>query len=91
MKISKLSEYMAYVEELPSEFSLSRGQSQDYALLPSALRTDSSGNRKFSKRVIRNFLEQFKINSYQYMTKEQRFMTAFIYWEHQVPTNAVGD
>lgn len=67
MKISKLSEYMSYVEGLPSEFSLSRGQSKNYPLLPSALRVDSSGNRRYSKRVIRNFLEQFKINSYQYM------------------------
>jgi hypothetical protein len=67
MKINKLSEYMAYVEELPSEFSLSRGQSNNYPLLPSALRVDKAGNRKFTKRVIRNFLEQFKINSYQYM------------------------
>jgi hypothetical protein len=67
MKISKLSEYMTYVEDLPNEFSLSRGQSKNYPLLPSALRQDESGNRKYSKRVIRNFLEQFKINSYQYM------------------------
>lgn len=67
MNISKLSEYMAYVEDLPSEFSLSRGQAKNYPLLPSALRQDESGNRKYSKRVIRNFLEQFKINSYQYM------------------------
>lgn len=67
MKINKLSEYMAFVEDLPSEFSLSRGQSNSYPLLPSALRVDDAGNRKFTKRVIRNFLEQFKINSYQYM------------------------
>ena len=67
MKISKLSEYMAYVEELPEEFSMSRGQSKDYSLLPSALRLDMSNNRKYSKRVIHNFLEQFKINSYQYL------------------------
>ncbi len=58
---------MSYVEDLPSEFTLSRGQSKDYPLLPSALRVDDSGNRKYSKRVIRSFLEQFKINSYQYM------------------------
>lgn len=67
MTISKLSEYMSYVEDLPSQFTLSRGQSKDYPLLPSALRVDQNGNRKYSKRVIRNFLEQFKINSYQYM------------------------
>ena len=68
MKISKLSDYMAYVEELPNEFKLSRGQSDDYPLLPGALRLDKSGNRKYSKRVIRNFLDQFKINSYQHLT-----------------------
>lgn len=68
MTISKLSDYMSYVEKLPNEFKLSRGQSNDYPLLPGALRLDKSGNRKYSKRVIRNFLEQFKINSYQHMT-----------------------
>lgn len=68
MKISKLSEYTSFVEELPKEFSLSRGQSGDYPLLPSALRRDGeTENRKFPKRAIRNFLTQFKINSYQYM------------------------
>lgn len=69
MRISKLSEYTSFVEELPKEFSLSRGQSGNYPLLPSALRKDNrTGNRKFPKRAIRNFLEQFKINSYQYMS-----------------------
>lgn len=67
MIISKLSEYSAFVEELPQEFSLSRGQCGDYPLLPSALRKDASGNRKYPKRSIRNFLTNFKINSYQYM------------------------
>ncbi len=67
MEITKLSEYMEFVEGLGKGFSLSRGQSQNYPLLPSALRRDSSGNRKYAKREIKNFLEQFKINSYQYM------------------------
>ena len=68
MEISKLSEYASFVEELPKEFSLSRGQSGDYPLLPSALKKDNlTVNRKFPKRAIRNFLTQFKINSYQYM------------------------
>jgi hypothetical protein len=67
MEITKLSEYMEFVEDLDKEFYLSRGQSQNYPLLPSALRRDDSGNRKYAKRAIRNFLEQFKINSYQYM------------------------
>jgi hypothetical protein len=58
---------MAFVENLDSGFYLSRGQSKDYPLLPSALRRDEFGNRKYPKRAIRNFLEQFIINSYQYM------------------------
>jgi hypothetical protein len=67
MKITKLSDYMAFVEDMPRGFSLSRGQSSEYALLPSALRLDEHGNRKYPKRVIGQFLEQFKMNSYQYM------------------------
>jgi len=69
IKIEKLSEYMEFVEELPREYTLSRGQSKDYPLLPSALRKDDKNNRKYSKRVVRNFLDEFKINSYQYMEK----------------------
>lgn len=65
--VDKLSEYMAYIEELPADFTLSRGQGGDYPLLPSALRKDSSGNRKYPPRAIRNFLDEFKLNSYQYM------------------------
>lgn len=58
---------MAFIEELPTEFTLSRGQGGDYPLLPSALRKDALGNRKYPNRAIRNFLDEFKLNSYQYM------------------------
>jgi len=69
MIITKLSEYASFVEGLPKEFFLSRGQSGDYPLLPSALRKDEgTGNRKFTRRAVRSFLEQFKINSHQYMS-----------------------
>lgn len=67
MTIEKLSDYMAFVEELPRGFTLSRGQSNNYPLLPSALRRDKRGIRKYSKRCIRNFLSQFKIQSHQFM------------------------
>lgn len=67
MSIKKLSEYMSFVECLDSGFYLSRGQSRNYPLLPSALRCDENENRRYSKRSIRRFLEEFKINSYQYM------------------------
>jgi hypothetical protein len=68
MKITKLSEYISYIEDLPKEFSLSRGQFRNYKLLPSALRKDNDGKRQYSKRVIRDFLEKFKMDSHQYLT-----------------------
>ncbi|MCL1056803.1 FRG domain-containing protein [Shewanella gelidimarina] len=66
-KITSLSQFMEHVEAFPSDFSLSRGQSKDYELLPSALRLDL-GTRKYSKRAVNCFLNNFKINSHQYMT-----------------------
>jgi hypothetical protein len=70
-EISKLSEYTAYIEELPPSFTISRGQSKDYALLPTALRTEKdSGNRKYHKRSVGNFLDQFKMNSYPYLDSQ---------------------
>ncbi|WP_326511506.1 FRG domain-containing protein [Clostridium intestinale] len=68
--ISKLSEFMDYVEKLPQEFTLSRGQSNlKYKLLPGALRRDESGNMKYTRQSIANFLKEFKINSHNYMDK----------------------
>lgn len=58
---------MAFIEELPMEFTSSRGQGDDYPLLPSALRNDTSGKRKYPKRAIHSFLEEFKLNSSQHM------------------------
>ncbi|OLQ73223.1 hypothetical protein BIT28_25345 [Photobacterium proteolyticum] len=58
---------MEFVENLSPDFSLSRGQSKNYPLLPSALRLED-GKRKYTKRAINNFLNNFKINSYQYMS-----------------------
>ncbi|WP_019639972.1 FRG domain-containing protein [Paenibacillus fonticola] len=66
-KIRKLSEYMSFVEKLPATFSLSRGQTGDFPLLPSALRKDNKGNRKYAPLSITHFLKQFKINSHYYM------------------------
>lgn len=58
---------MAFIEDLDPEFCLSRGQSTNYPLLPSALRCDNKGNKKYSKSTIKYFLDDFKNNSYQYM------------------------
>ncbi|MCA1050989.1 FRG domain-containing protein [Priestia aryabhattai] len=65
--VYKLSDFMRFIEKLPEDFSLSRGQSGNYPLLPSALRKDKNGNKKYSRPSIAYFLNQFKIHSYQYM------------------------
>lgn len=68
MKINKLSEYIDYVEKLPKTFTLSRGQVKERDLLPSALRRNEKGIRRYSKKELHNFMSEFKIHSYQYMS-----------------------
>lgn len=66
--ISKLSEFMEYVENLPREFILSRGQSNvKYDLLPGALRLDENNNLKYTRQSIAYFLNEFKVNSHNYI------------------------
>ncbi len=65
--IEELSDYMKYVENLPNGFVLSRGQTDEYKLLPSALRVDVNGKRKYSKKVINFFLNEFKLTSHTYL------------------------
>lgn len=65
--ISKLSEFISFLEQLPKDFILSRGHAKDFSLLPGAFRKDSSGNRLYSKAEIQKFLESFEINSYPYL------------------------
>jgi len=68
IKIYKLSEYMEYVESLPNGYSISRGHSNStYNLLPSALRFDEAGNRKYTRQSIAYFLNEFKVNSHNYL------------------------
>ncbi|MDQ0209091.1 FRG domain-containing protein [Alkalicoccobacillus murimartini] len=65
--IEKLSQFTEFVESLPNEFMLSRGQGGEYELLPSSLRLDKSNIRKFSRTAIQYFLNEFKISSHNYM------------------------
>ncbi|UOW67891.1 FRG domain-containing protein [Paraclostridium bifermentans] len=66
--INKLSEFMEYVENLPREFILSRGQSNaKYELLPGALRLDENNNLKHTRQSIAYFLNEFKVNSHNYI------------------------
>ncbi|MDW8802918.1 FRG domain-containing protein [Clostridium sp. A1-XYC3] len=68
--ISKLSEFMDYVEKLPKEFTLSRGQANlHHKLLPGALRKDNDGHMKHTRQSIAYFLNEFKVNSHNYIDK----------------------
>ncbi len=66
-QIEDLTSFITYVDTLPLDFSLSRGQVKDFPLLPSGLRTDNDENRIYSKAEIKQFLENFKIYSMQYI------------------------
>lgn len=89
--ISKLSEFMEYVENLEEGFIMSRGQSGPYKLLPTAMREDALGNRIMSKRTIKYYLEEFKINSYQFMNRPWDINSELewmVYAQHYgIPTN----
>lgn len=88
--IHKLSDFTSFVEDLPADFILSRGQSGDYPLLPSGLRKDRKQNKKYSRQDVANFLNQFKINSHQYMENPMDIKNDFewmIYAQHYgIPT-----
>lgn len=65
--VHSIVEYIEKIEEFSPIFSLSRGQGEDYPLLPSALRCDLDGMRIYSKADIQSFLEDFKANSSLYI------------------------
>ena len=65
--VKTLAEYIGYIEKFSPEFSLSRGQSEDRELLPSAYRLDSNGLRIYSNKDVQLFLEDFKTNSSLYI------------------------
>lgn len=65
--VTTLEEYVDFIDELPPDYDLSRGQEKDFSLLPSAMRCDDSGMRLYSKSVRKGFVEEFKINSAQYI------------------------
>ncbi|WP_207720951.1 FRG domain-containing protein [Clostridium gasigenes] len=89
--ISKLSEFMDYVEKLPKEFMVSRGQGNKlHSLLPGALRKDASGNFKYTRQSIAYFLNEFKVNSHNYMKRPSDIENNYewmIYGQHYgIPT-----
>lgn len=65
--ITTINEYVSYIEDLPSEFSLSRGQSKDYQLYPGAFRRDQEGKALYSDTDRKRFIDSFKIYAAQYL------------------------
>ena len=65
--VESLEDYIKFIDKLPPDYTLSRGQERDYSLLPSAMRCDEAGMTLFSKTVRKSFIDDFKINSAQYI------------------------
>ncbi|WP_430597429.1 FRG domain-containing protein [Enterococcus sp. AZ177] len=88
-RIETLSDFIRFIENLPTGFVLSRGQAGDYPLLPGALRVNK-GVRKFSKSDILYFQEEFQTNSHNYMSNSLDSMKKtewMIYAQHYgIPT-----
>lgn len=80
--IKKLSEYMTYVEKLPGSFNLSRGQAENFPLLPGALRRDQKGIRKYSRQSVSHFLKKFELNSHLYMDTPWDIKTEYEWMIH---------
>lgn len=66
--ITSLESYIQYIESLPSDFNLSRGQQKRYPLFPSGLRHDMNGKKLYSRQQLKSFLEDFKIEAFHYIT-----------------------
>lgn len=88
--IEKLSEFISFVESLPKDFTLSRGQSRNYDLMPSALRLDNNRVRKYSRQSAQNFLNEFKIDAHNYLKFPADISTSYewmVYAQHYgIPT-----
>lgn len=67
VKITSLAEYILFIEKLPQGVYLSRGQEKDLPLLPSAMRRDEYNMSLYSSNERDSFIEDFKINSAQYV------------------------
>lgn len=64
--VQSIQEYIDVVENLP-DYCLSRGQTADRRLLPTALRYDDDDKRIYSRSKVNCFLEDYKRNSAIYM------------------------
>lgn len=66
-QITSVKDYINYIENLPVEFSLARGQFCDYPLYPGIYRKDDQGMALYSEADKKRFIESFKIYAAQYL------------------------
>lgn len=66
-QITSVKDYIRYIENLPVEFSLARGQFRDYQLYPGIYRKDNQGMDLYSEADKKKFIESFKIYAAQYL------------------------
>lgn len=57
VEISSFSEYVDFVEQISSQYSLSRGQEKDKDLLPSILRKNEEGMSIYTKANAKSFID----------------------------------
>lgn len=67
VQITSVKEYINYIENLPVEFSLARGQFCDYPLYPGIYRKDNQGIPLYSATDKKKIIESFKIYAAQYL------------------------
>lgn len=81
------SDYVEIVNKMPFEYCLSRGQSKEYPLLPTALRKDKVGNRLYSPQTVDAFAEEFANEAVHFIEKP---LISISEWEWQVYAQHFG-
>lgn len=83
-QIESLQEYIGFIDSIGMDFSISRGQKEDYLLLPGALRKTGS-NRKYSKMDVASFMNDFRMESIYYLNSTNELKSDYdlmVYAQH---------
>lgn len=75
-QIESLQQYIDLIDSIGMEFSISRGQKEDYPLLPGALRKDRI-NRKYSKMDVASFMDDFRMESIYYINSAKELTSDY--------------
>lgn len=90
VEISELSQFIKYIDSLPIDFSICRGQECDWSLLPSVLR-EKDGYRIYGPKKAKTFIEDFKNDGARYIPDSHTINNKnewLVYAQHfGMPTN----